>query len=50
MSFWRALGYLLFSMMLLKLVGDGVMPQLLQQVARTGGVFSRGVRGIAQSV
>lgn len=50
MSFWRALGYLLFCMMLIKVIGDGVMPTLLTQAATLGGTFSRGVQGIFAAV
>lgn len=50
MKLWTGMGYLLGSMMLIKLVGDGAMPGLLTSVARTGGVFSRGVQGIFRAV
>lgn len=50
MSFWRALGYLLFSMMLIKVIGDGVMPSLLEQAAGFGSTLSTGVQDIFGAV
>jgi hypothetical protein len=49
-SFWRGLGYLLFCMMLIKVIGDGVMPNLLTQAAQFGGTFSSGVQDIFHAV
>jgi hypothetical protein len=49
-SFWRGLGYLLFCMMLIKVIGDGVMPQLLQQTATLGSTLSTGVQDIFAAV
>lgn len=50
MSLWRGMGYLLFCMMLIKLIGDGAMPGLLTSIASTGGIFSQGVQGIFGAV
>lgn len=46
MGLMRALGFLLAAMIFIRLAGSKYMPQLLNSMARTGGVFFKGTRGL----
>lgn len=50
MNLFRALGFLLAAMIFLNLAGGRFMPQLLNSIAQTGGVFFRGTRRMWGSV